>query len=73
MFTTAFDSPSATPADELAGRRRAAGLEAEAVEGVQTRLERALAVAGPAPHVLICGSLHFVGDVLAMSPETWPN
>ena len=36
-------------------------------------LERALAGPGPAPHVLICGSLHFVGDVLAMTPETWPN
>jgi dihydrofolate synthase/folylpolyglutamate synthase len=28
---------------------------------------------GPAPHILICGGLHFAGDVLAMSPETWPK
>jgi len=73
IFTTAFHSPGATPADELAAAAGSAGLEAEAVEGVQIALERALAVEGPAPHVLICGSLHFVGDVLALSPETWPS
>jgi dihydrofolate synthase / folylpolyglutamate synthase len=73
IFTTAFHSPNATPPDELAGAARSAGLEAEAVDGVQTALERALAAGGLAPHVLICGSLHFVGDVLALSPETWPS
>jgi len=26
-----------------------------------------------APHVLICGGLHFAGEVLALSPETWPT
>jgi dihydrofolate synthase/folylpolyglutamate synthase len=73
VFTTAFHSPGATPADELATAARSVGLEAEAVDGVQIALERALAVEGSAPHVLICGSLHFVGDVLALSPETWPT
>jgi dihydrofolate synthase/folylpolyglutamate synthase len=73
VFTTAFESPNATPPEDLAAAARGAGLDAEAVDGVEAALERALATPGPAPHVLICGSLHFVGDVLAMSPETWPT
>jgi dihydrofolate synthase/folylpolyglutamate synthase len=36
-------------------------------------LRKALDGSGPAPHVLICGGLHFAGGVLAMSPETWPT
>jgi dihydrofolate synthase/folylpolyglutamate synthase len=72
VFTTAFESPNATPPEDLAAAARGAGLDAEAVDGVEAALERALATPGPAPHVLICGSLHFVGDVLAMTPETWP-
>ncbi|MDB5467641.1 MAG: bifunctional dihydrofolate synthase/folylpolyglutamate synthase, partial [Phenylobacterium sp.] len=50
-----------------------AGLKAEAVADVSAALRQALQVEGPAPHVLICGGLHFAGEVLAMSPETWPT
>jgi dihydrofolate synthase/folylpolyglutamate synthase len=73
VFTTGFDSPNATPPEDLAAAARGAGLLAEAVDGVTAALQRVLSAPGPAPHVIICGSLHFVGDVLAMSPETWPN
>ena len=73
IFTTAFDSESAMPADALARAARSVGLGAEPVPGVEAALTRALDGDGPAPRVLICGSLHFVGDVLAMSPETWPT
>jgi len=73
VFTTAFDSPNATPPQDLADAACAAGLQAEAVDGVTVALQRALAEPGPPPHVIICGSLHFVGDVLAMAPETWPT
>jgi len=69
VFTTAFDSPNATPPQDLADAACAAGLQAEAVDGVTVALQRALAEPGPPPHVIICGSLHFVGDVLAMAPE----
>jgi dihydrofolate synthase/folylpolyglutamate synthase len=61
------------PADELAAAARAAGLQATPCAGVEDALLKALAGEGEAPHVVICGSLHFVGDVLAMSPETWPT
>jgi dihydrofolate synthase/folylpolyglutamate synthase len=46
---------------------------AEPVANVTEGLQRALLGPGPAPHVLICGGLHFAGEVLAMSPETWPT
>ena len=72
VFTTAFESENATPAEVLAEAARAAGLDAHAAHGVDAALDRALALAGP-PHVVICGSLHFIGDVLARSPETWPT
>jgi dihydrofolate synthase/folylpolyglutamate synthase len=73
VFTTGFESPNATPADALAEAARAAGLQAEPVNGVQAALRGAWRGSGPAPHTLICGSLHFAGDILAMSEETWPT
>ncbi len=72
VFTTVFDSESAMPADDLAAAARAVGMAAEPVDGVLAALTRALDEGGPAQRILICGSLHFVGDILAMSPETWP-
>jgi dihydrofolate synthase / folylpolyglutamate synthase len=73
VFTTAFESESAMSADSLAQAARSVGLAGEPADGVEAGLGRAIEGDGPAPHVLICGSLHFVGDVLAMSPETWPT
>ena len=73
ILTTAFESANATPPELLADAARAAGLQADVAEGVTAALTTALAAEGPPPHVLICGSLHFVGDVLAMSPDTWPT
>jgi len=73
VFVTAFDSPTATPADDLAAAARSVGVAAEVVDGVEVGLTRALAGDGPPPHLLVCGSLHFIGEVLAMSPRTWPD
>ena len=73
LLTTSFDSPSATPPEDLAQAARDVGLQADVADGVTAALERVLAAPGPPPHVLICGSLHFVGDVLALSPDTWPT
>ena len=73
VFTTAFDSESAVAADVLAKAARSVGLSGETADGVEAALARVLEGGGPVPHVLICGSLHFVGDVLAMSPDTWPT
>ena len=73
VFATHFDSAMATPADVLADAARVSGLTVEVVDGVEAGVRRAAALPGPTPHIVICGSLHFVGGVLAMSPETWPD
>jgi dihydrofolate synthase/folylpolyglutamate synthase len=73
VFVTGFHSESATPPEVLAEAARAVGLEAQQADGVEAALTVALAAEGPAPHVIICGSLHFIGDVLALSPDTWPR
>jgi len=72
VFTASFDSPNAATADELAAAARTAGLNARPAETIQSALTQILAGGEPAPHVLICGGLHFAGEVLAMSRETWP-
>ncbi|HEX2800751.1 MAG TPA: folylpolyglutamate synthase/dihydrofolate synthase family protein [Phenylobacterium sp.] len=73
VFTTSFDSPMAATPGDLAEAARQAGLTAEPVADVTEALRKALDAPGPAPHVLICGGLHFAGEVLAMSKETWPD
>jgi len=73
VLTCGFHSPNATPPDNLADAARAAGLEAQATGSVEGALAQALDSETGAAHVLICGSLHFVGDVLALSPATWPT
>jgi dihydrofolate synthase/folylpolyglutamate synthase len=73
VFATTFDSPNAATPGDLAEAARLAGLSAEPVTDVTEAMRKALDGSGPAPHVLICGGLHFAGGVLAMSRETWPN
>src|SRR5258706_13396075 len=73
VFTTPFDRPNAATPGDLDEAARLAGLVAEPVTDVTEGLRKALDGPGPAPHVLICGGLHFAGEVLAMSPETWPT
>ena len=73
VFTTPFDSPIAADAEDLAIAARGAGLEARSERSIAAALDSALRFEGPAPHLLICGGLHFAGEVLAMSEETWPR
>lgn len=73
VVATSFDSPNAAPAQEIAAAAEAAGLVAQTAADVTVALSAALATEGPAPHILICGGLHFAGEVLAMDPETWPR
>ncbi|HEX4179187.1 MAG TPA: folylpolyglutamate synthase/dihydrofolate synthase family protein [Caulobacteraceae bacterium] len=73
VLTTTFDSANAAPPEVLAASAREAGLDAETAPSLEGALDRILARSGPAPHILICGGLHFAGEALAMSPETWPT
>ena len=73
VFATTFDSPNAAAPEALQAAAEAAGLAAQVQPDVTAAVRAALAMDGPAPHVLVCGGLHFAGEVLAMSPETWPQ
>ena len=73
VICTSFDSPIAAPAEELVEAGIRAGLAPETAANVTDAVARALEADGAAPHVLICGGLHFAGEVLAMSRETWPT
>jgi len=72
VFTVTFEGHAAAGAAETAAAAELAGLRACACDSVEDALERALKLE-PTPHVLICGSLYLAGEVLAMSPETWPT
>jgi len=72
VIATTFDSPNAASAEELIDAAARAGLSPETAANVSDAVARALETDGPAPHVLVCGGLHFAGEVLAMSKETWP-
>jgi dihydrofolate synthase/folylpolyglutamate synthase len=73
VLATGFDSPNAAEPEALAAAARDAGLAADVAPSIEAALEQVLAQPGPAPHVLICGGLHFAGEALAMSEETWPT
>lgn len=73
VFTTSFDSPSAASAEDLAAAAKSIGLDATPASGAMDAIRQALALPGEPPLLLICGSLHFAGEILVMSEETWPN
>ncbi|MFZ5717839.1 MAG: bifunctional folylpolyglutamate synthase/dihydrofolate synthase [Pseudomonadota bacterium] len=73
VICTTFDSPIAASAEDLVDAAARAGLAPETAANVMDGVARALEAEGAAPHVLVCGGLHFAGEVLAMSPETWPS
>jgi dihydrofolate synthase/folylpolyglutamate synthase len=75
VVATTFESASALSPEDLAAAARAEGLEASTAPDVSAAVALALTldVQGPPPRVVICGGLHFAGEVLALSPETWPT
>ena len=73
VFTVPSPSEAGAAPADLARAARAVGLKAEPHDSIMAGLDAALAGPGPAPHVIICGSLYLAGEVLAASPETWPR
>jgi len=67
-----FEAEAASPPERIFEAARALGLAAETAPSLETATARALQTVGP-PHVLICGSLYLAGEVLSLSPETWPT
>ena len=72
VLTTGFASELAAEPEPLAEEAAKAGVAAQPFADVTQALTAAL-TAEPPPHVIICGSLHLAGEVLAMSPQTWPT
>jgi len=71
MIFTDFEAAAAAKGADLAAVARAMGIPCEAAQTVQGAVASAC-VDGPA-RVLICGSLYLAGEVLALSPATWPT
>jgi dihydrofolate synthase/folylpolyglutamate synthase len=70
LIATGFASELAAPPEALVDA--APGLRVEIAASPTDALALALSAEGPAPHVILCGSLYLAGEVLAMSKETWP-
>lgn len=73
VLTVGFDSPAACPPEDLAEVARSRGLVAEAATSLQDAVQKATAGTEPPPRVMICGSLYLAGEVLALSPHTYPT
>ena len=73
LVTVGFAADLAAGPEVLAAIATEAGAPAEARPDVASALGLVLAAGGPAPHVIVCGSLYLAGEVLAMSPDTWPS
>jgi dihydrofolate synthase/folylpolyglutamate synthase len=73
LIATDFQADPAAPAADLKRAAAEEGLAVETAPNVEAALDLALAGDGPAPHVLICGSLYLAGEVLALSEATWPR
>ena len=73
VFTVPSPSDAGASPQDLADAARSAGLNATACASLIEGFDRAMAEAGPPPHIVICGSLYLAGEVLAASPETWPT
>jgi dihydrofolate synthase/folylpolyglutamate synthase len=71
MIFTDFEASAAAKGADLAAVARAMGVQGETASDVQGEVASAC-VNGPA-RVLICGSLYLAGEVLALSPATWPD
>ena len=73
LILTGFSAEAAASPDALAEAARAEGFAPQTAAGPQSALTLALSAPGPAPHILICGSLYLAGEVLALDPQTWPK
>jgi len=73
VLATAFEADAAAAPETLVEAAKDFGLDAGAFPDVTAAVAAALNGEGPAPHVVICGSLYLAGEVLALDPATWPR
>jgi len=65
-----FSSDAVIPPADLALSAARSGFDADVSDSVA---EAVVGITDGPARVLICGSLYLAGDVLALSPETWPG
>lgn len=65
-----FSSDAAIPAEELAQSARAHNLNAKTADSLLSAVQ---SLPDTPSRVVICGSLYLAGDVLALSPDTFPT
>jgi len=73
VIATPFEAEAASPPGRVVAAALAAGLTAREAGSLETAIALAIEGEGPPPRILICGSLYLAGEVLALSPETWPD
>ncbi|MBA2724120.1 MAG: bifunctional folylpolyglutamate synthase/dihydrofolate synthase [Methylibium sp.] len=71
LVVTAVHAESAAAPEDLAAIARTSGIDAMTRNEISSAVDGALEGVGPAPHVLICGSLYLAGEVLAASGQAW--
>ncbi len=64
VIATQPENPRAASAAEIQSAAARTGVEVEAVEGIQSALDRARALAGPETVLVITGSIYLVGEVM---------
>ena len=65
LIATGFSSELASPPEALAAA--APDLKVEIAHTPEEALDLALSGEGPAPHIILCGSLYLAGEVLALN------
>jgi len=73
ILTTGFEADAAADPATLADAARALGLKADPCPDVSSAVALALSEDGPVPHICIAGSLYLAGEVLALSPDSFPS
>ena len=73
VHVTGFAAQAAATPETLAEAAARAGVIAHPHADVAQALAAALSEPGPPPHVLVAGSLHLSGEILALDRATWPQ
>ncbi|MBE7217912.1 MAG: bifunctional folylpolyglutamate synthase/dihydrofolate synthase, partial [Caulobacteraceae bacterium] len=73
LYVAGFGAEGAASPEALAQAAGREGLPAQPFASAPAALEAELARPGPAPHVILMGSLYLAGEILGLSPETWPR
>jgi len=72
LIVTDFSAAAAARADSLAALAQAAGLDPRPAASLSEAVALALGRPGPAPVIVVCGSLYLAGELLSTAPGDAP-